>query len=92
MNQYTEGTLLRLTAQITTVTGVLTDATTITARVQQPDGVILDISAEVIHDSIGNYHVDYLTEQVGLHQYMFHAEGNAQVSQVNKFIVYQGLF
>jgi len=46
----------------------------------------------VVHDSVGNYHVDYLTAQVGLHQYLFQAAGNAQVSQVTQFIVYQGLF
>jgi hypothetical protein len=55
------------------------DQTTVTATVRAPDGTLTDYSgAGVTHDSVGVYHVDYDTTQVGLHEWEITGDHDVQ--------------
>jgi len=93
MNSYTAQSLIRMTAAITaTSTGVATDPTTVTLKIQTPDQVVADLSGTVQRDSTGNYHADYTATKVGLHQYEWQCTGAVVVSGAGQYLVSQGLF
>ncbi len=91
MNTYVQGTLVRLTSLIASVAGTLTDPTTVVLKIKTPDQVITDLSAFVVKDSVGNYHCDFTSSQVGLHQCEWLCAGNAVVNGVDWFQVTAGL-
>lgn len=91
MNYYTQGSLVRMTCAVLVGT-TPTNPTTIDFRITMPDGVVTDLSSSIVNDSTGNYHADYITTQVGLHQYEWIGTGAAQVSQVSQFLVSQATF
>lgn len=93
VNQYSAGTLVRISAAISAVSGGLPiDPTSIACKVMQPDGSVVDITGSIVHDGTGLYHVDFLADQVGAYSYEWLSSGDAQVTSVNNFIVNQGIF
>lgn len=88
---YNAQTLVRLTVAVT-VAAAPTDPTAITCKVTPPDGNVVDLTSAVVKDSVGNYHADYLPQQVGAYQYEWIGTGAVQVSGVRTFIVNQGTF
>lgn len=92
-NEYIAGTLVRMTGAFTTVSGnTPIDPTTVTGKVKQPDGVVVDLTGAVVKDSVGNYHMDFLPTQLGVHLYEWVGAGAAQVAAVTQFNVTQGTF
>jgi hypothetical protein len=92
MNQYSANTLVRLSAAIATIAGAAIDPSDVTMKVKLPDNSISDQSANVVKDSIGNYHVDYLPTQTGTYTYEWIGTGDAQVAKIGQFLVSPGTF
>lgn len=90
-NNYTVGTLVRVSTVVTQIVGGSPiDPTTITLTLELPDGTIVDLTSAIVRDSTGNYHADYTPVAFGLHQYEWAGTGAAQVAKVGSFIVNQG--
>jgi hypothetical protein len=92
MNQYTANTLVRLSVAVATIADSAIDPTTVTMKVKLPDNSVSDQTANVVKDSTGNYHVDYLPTQTGTYTYEWIGTGAAQVSTTGKFLVSPGTF
>ena len=89
MNKYTAETLIRLSALITQAGNVAIDPTTLTFKIQDPQGTITDLSGAVQKDGVGNYHVDYVPTIAGKYQYEWIGTGAAQVASIAQFQVSQ---
>jgi hypothetical protein len=67
---YQIGQLVRLAAAFTDEDDVAVDPTTVTVTITNPSGTdtayVYGTDAEVVKDSIGNYHVDYEVDENGL--------------------------
>jgi uncharacterized protein YfaS (alpha-2-macroglobulin family) len=87
MNQYTSNTLIRISVVIQTADGTAIDPGALTFKVKKPDGTIEDKSADIVHDSTGHDHVDYLPVDNGTYTYQWVGTGAAQVAKQGKFIV-----
>lgn len=90
MRQYTVGTLIRLSAKISTAAGALADPTTTVCKVKAPDGTVAQPS--VTRDSQGMFHADFLPTILGLHMHEFIATGAVQATAVGQFMVTQTTF
>ena len=91
MNQYTAGTLVRLTAAITAASTPVTP-TTISMKVKNPDMAVTDMSKDIVEDSVGNYHIDVTPGALGLYQYEWICTGNVTLNSRGQFLVNQGAF
>jgi hypothetical protein len=92
MNTYTAGTLIQLNLAVTTPAGSPISPTTVTFKIQTPDGVVTDYSSSVLVVSTGVYYAQFNPVQVGLHQYEWIGTGVAQVASVSQFLVNQSTF
>ena len=92
MNQYTANTLIQMSVAVTTATGAPISPTTLTLRIETPDGVIADHTADIINTGIGTNYANFLAVQVGLHQYEWTGTGAAQVCTRGQFLINQGAF
>lgn len=92
MNQYIAGTLIQINLAVTTSTGTPISPTTVTFKIQTPDGVVTDYSGTVVDVSAGVYYAQFNPVQVGLHQYEWIGTGAAQISSVAQFLVTQAPF
>ncbi len=84
LTQILEGNYIRLQVKITSLdTGVLLDPTTIALDIQAPDSSITTFSypGNIIRDSAGNYHYDYLVSQAGIYAYIYEGEGAVFLTQ-----------
>lgn len=89
---YTTNTLVRIAATFNTIGGVLIDPSSFTMKIRLPDNTIIDLSASVVHDSIGSYHVDYIPLIIGNFTYEWIGTGNMQISKLGQFSVTQQTF
>lgn len=84
------GTLVRATGTFK-VDGVVTDPTTVTAIISEPDGTettyVYGTDAELVKDSTGVYHVDISAMTAGRWVYRFEGTGAAQAAGERVFLV-----
>lgn len=70
MTIYQIGQLVRLSASFTDENEAAVDPTTVTVTIVDPSGTstpyVYGTDAEVVKDSVGNYHVDYEVDENGL--------------------------
>lgn len=88
---YDLGDVRRLAVAITDSAGDAADPTGLTFTLQPPDGVtvtyVYGTDAELVKDSVGNYHVDITLAQAGRHAYKFTATGaNGQMTDGELYV------
>lgn len=86
LTKYPFGSLIRFSVKFTTLTGALVDPTEVILSVQIfPDAVVdLTLSnGDVIRDSAGMYHCDYLPLAAGNGCYAWEGTGQAEASTQN---------
>jgi hypothetical protein len=80
MSDITAGAPIRIT-YVTRIGPVLTDATSVTVNILRPDGTseapFTLAGAQVIRDSVGTYHYDYLPSQAGHYSVYWISTGTA---------------
>ena len=69
--------------------GKLADPTAVTLTLQQPDGT--EAAVAVQRDSLGKYHVDYLTTQAGVHIWRWAGTGAFPAASEGVFTVSRSL-
>lgn len=90
MPTYDKGDYIRLTGTWRNDSGALVDPTTVTLKIQTPDGSITPLtfaSGYVVKDSVGVYHYDYLCSSQGNYTYRWEGTGNAIASGQGSFFV-----
>lgn len=93
MNQYTAQTTIRLAVTVTaTIGGALTDPTTVTLSMRNPDHSIDDLTSAVVRDSVGVYHAEVTPTELGLHMYEWRGSGAVSVASIGQFLVTQSTF
>lgn len=85
MNQYIAGTNIEMDATFRDANGALFDPSVVTAELRLPDGTVVDLSAEVIRRSIGDYYAPYAPTQNGLHVFRFAGAGLINVAGESNF-------
>jgi hypothetical protein len=91
MNHYTQNSLVRISAVITSAAGLPISPSGLVVRVMAPDYTVADITASVVIDSVGNIHADFVALQSGPYQYEVLA-ASPQIAAVGQFIVFQETF
>ena len=87
---YTADTLIQLSASFTAIgTNTLIDPTSVTCRIEDPVGNIIDVSNYVQNPSLGVYTVTYTPLLRGVYRYEFIGSGSVQVAQIGRFTVNQ---
>lgn len=90
MNTYDIGDQVRLTSNLTNLSGTLTDPTTVTLRVRKPDGVATDYTyagGAVTKSSTGVYYRDVDIDQAGEWNYRWSGTGTLVVAEEGQFYV-----
>ena len=90
-DHYEEDSLLRFKATFKDNDAALTDPTTITLRHTEPGAAAVNYvygtDAEVIRESLGIFHVDYIADAVGEHKWRWLGTGAVQIAIKGGFIV-----
>ena len=92
MNSYIAGTLVQINATLVTAQGVFVAPTTLTFKIQTPDGIVTDYSSTIVIEAPGAYYANFTPTQTGLHQYEWIGTGAAQAAVQGQFIVNASLF
>jgi hypothetical protein len=83
LGSYPVGQKIRLAAQIKDNSLAFVDPTVLTVKIQQPDGTetshVYGVDNNVIKDSTGNYHYDFVLNAPGRWPWRFEATGNMSV-------------
>ena len=90
MATYDKGDYVRLTGTWRDDANALVDPTTVTLKIQNPDGTITSItydSGAVVRDSVGVFHYDFLPSTFGSYVYRWEGTGNAIASGQGSFYV-----
>lgn len=91
MNTHDIGDLVQVDATEITVAGVPTDPTTLSLTVTDPTGsatvYIYGTDAELVKDSVGNYHADLLPTLAGRWAYLWGGTGAATFGEEGAFYV-----
>ena len=96
MDSYDLGDTRRLSAVFTVAANSppATDPTTLTFKMREPDGTVTSYvegtDAELVKDSTGNFHVDWLTAKAGRHVYRWIGTGAAAEADTGEFEVLPG--
>ena len=91
MDSYDLGDTRKLSATFTVAANspAATDPTTLTFSIREPDGVVTSYvyltDAELVKDSTGVYHVDWLIAKVGRHTYRWVGTGAAAETDTGEF-------
>ena len=94
MNSYPKGATVRFSAAIA-VAGVATDPTTVTLKTKNPAGTITSYTyalAEIIKDSVGNYHKDLALATAGTWYHRWEGTGPAAGVEESALNVETGAF
>lgn len=87
MNSHVVGTLIELDASFKDeTTGNPADPTTVTVSIKDPAGVVTDLSASVVHASVGEYKVPYTPTINGLYTYRFAGVGAVVAADEGTFV------
>jgi hypothetical protein len=97
INSYTVDQLVAITANFVTPAtanppSAPIDPTQVTMRITAPDGSITDMTSAVIKVAIGSYLVNFLVQQVGMHQYEWIGTGAVQAAAIGRFLCNQNVF
>lgn len=91
MAEFNIGDKRRLTMTFRDVAGDLTDPTTITFLMKEPDGTkttyISGVNAEMVSVSTGVWRVDWVIEQEGVHNFEFKGTGTVVTAEEAAFRV-----
>ncbi len=92
LNLYVEGQVVHASVTLrSTATDALSDPTTLTAIVVHPDGTetsyVFGTDAELIHDSLGLFHIDIACDEPGEWGYRFVSTGTAAGAGQKSFYV-----
>ena len=95
MNEYYIGTKVRFSGAFTVVS-VATDPTTLVAKTKNPSGTIVTytygVNAELVKDSVGNYHLDVSLNVAGTWAVRFAGTGTCEVASEDQVLCLQGNF
>jgi len=73
------GSVVRMSLHVASGAGDELDPTSLTFTLKQPDQSLVEYTfgadVEMVRDSAGDYHVDWLTSQPGKHVYRFSGSG-----------------
>ena len=90
-NVYDKGDLVRCSGAFTDAAGDACDPTGVVFKFQDPSGnettYTYGTDSELVKDSVGNYHVDVDTDEVGYWYYRFEGTGTGQAAGEASFIV-----
>lgn len=91
-NTYNRGTKVRVSAPFTLVSsGAALDPDVVKLSVKTPAGVVTTYTygtdAEVVRDSVGNYHADLEATESGTWYYRWFATGNGMTGDEERFEV-----
>lgn len=85
------GDKVRLSAAFTDIDELPSDPGGVRFTVREPGGVrtsyVYGSEAELVKDSTGNYHVDWLTTKPGRHRYGFYGITSGQAVDEGEFLV-----
>lgn len=85
------GDKVRVSAAFTDASETAADPGGVLCKVREPDGTITTYTygsdADLVKDSTGNYHVDFLTAQSGRHRYGFYGITSGQAVAESEFRV-----
>ena len=90
MNNYNIATLVRCAAVVQDLSGNPITPSIISAKLLTPANTIIDMSASVVTDSVGNFHFDYTPTIRGVHSYEYLFSGTAIISATGQFNVASG--
>lgn len=85
------GDAVRLSVVFKTLsTMVALDPSTVVLKVEKPDGTEVQYQyltdGSLIKDSVGNYHLDYVVTQGGMHYYKWIGSGNMNAAEEGSFL------
>jgi hypothetical protein len=90
-DHYEQDSLLRFRATFRNVDGNLTDPTTVTLRHTEPGqaavNYVFGTDSEVVKESLGIFHVDYLADAVGEHKWRWLGTGTVQIAVKGGFFI-----
>jgi hypothetical protein len=96
MNTYAYGSTVRIsTATAFTVGGVATDPTTVTLKIEEPDGTEVSYTyaaAQITRASAGSYYKDVTVDQAGTHTYRWVGTGAVAAVDEDSFYVLASVF
>lgn len=89
-NHYSVGNLVRVSAVFKDAAGTAIDPTTVGFKVRRPDTgavttYVYGTDAQLVKDSVGNYHVDVSADATGEWPYRFYSTGTGQAAQESSF-------
>lgn len=90
-----KGDLRRISASFKDLAGAAVDPTTVTFKFTKPSGVTTSYvypAAQVVKDSVGNYHVDLSVDASGLWLYRWESTGTGQAAENGEFMVEPSAF
>ena len=83
-NIYDKGDMVKFTASWT-LDGAASDPTTVRFKIKKSSGAITTYvngqNTELVKDSVGNYHVDFVLDEVGQWSYRWEGEGGAHAAE-----------
>lgn len=89
INVYDVGDKVRLSAAFTDISAVAQDPGGVEFKIRAPAGTVTSyvygVGAEVVKDSTGNYHVDYLISAAGRYRYRFAGVTSGQAASERQF-------
>lgn len=92
---YDIGDMQTLSIAFTDSAGTATDPTGITFKMREPDGTetnyVHGTDAQLVKDSVGNYHVDWLFSQSGRHVFKFSGTGAINTAEQQEIYIRKGI-
>ena len=89
--QFDIGDITRLTVTFKNLAGTVVDPTTVKIQIKLPESTVVEyiylIDAEIIKDSVGIYHIDFLITQGGIHYYKWSGTGSVYAAEESQFFV-----
>lgn len=83
------GDVARLSAAFTDANAAAADPGGVQFKIREPDGTVTTYvygtDAQLVKDSTGNYHVDWLIDQAGRHRYRFAGVASGQAAAESEF-------
>lgn len=92
---YDIGDVARLSVAFANSAGAATDPTTVTLKLELPDGTEKTLTyalAEITKDSTGNYHYDHTITLAGRHTYKYLGTGTVVAAEEAAFVVKSSVF
>ncbi len=95
-SSYDSGDLVVISAAFTDRNSAALDPSTVTFKIKDPNNLdttyVYGTDAEVVKDSVGNYHIDISAAIVGRYYYRYESTGTGQAAEEGSFEVKDGVF